>query len=55
MKEEAAREYPKINGLDAKQVKEFTLLGELGLDQLIPFEFRHFFSKREPDGSIEMP
>lgn len=38
-----------------KQIKEYSLLGEIGLDDLIPKAFVHHFIRRDEDGNHEMP
>ena len=36
-------------------MKEYSLLGEMGLDDLIPIPFRHKFTKRDEHGNHSMP
>ena len=47
--------FPKVEGLTNKQIKEYSLLGEMGLDSLIPKHFLGHFSRRDPDGNHQMP
>lgn len=47
--------FPKVEGLNLKQIKEYSLLGEVGLDDLIPKAFVHHFIRRDESGNHEMP
>ena len=48
----AKRKFPKIEGLKSCKVKEYTYLGEIGLEELVPDEYRSIFSKRDCDGNF---
>ena len=51
----AKSRYPKVDGLPSKQIKEYTLLSEMGLDELVPIALRHIFSKRDENGNHSLP
>ena len=38
-----------------RQIKEYTLLGDLGFEEFIPEEHRQIFIKREKDGTFFLP
>lgn len=50
-----AERYPKVEGLKPKQIKEYSILGEMGLNDLIPKSFLHHFNRRDEDGNHTMP
>ena len=51
LKETSDSKFKKVEGLNIKQVKEYSLLGEMGLDDLIPIPFRNKFTKRDEHGN----
>ena len=44
-----------MDGLKTKQIRFFTQLCEIGLDSLVPQQYRSYFSKNKPDGSFDLP
>lgn len=50
-----ASRFPKVEGLTNKQIKEFALLGEMGMDELIPSMYLKHFTRRDEHGNHEMP
>ena len=46
---------PVVEGLPVHRIKEYKILGEMGLDDLIPLNFRTQFTIRDTDGNYQMP
>lgn len=45
------KRFPKVEGLSSKVTKEYGLLAEMGMDSLIPSQYRSKFSRRDDDGN----